>query len=538
MTRISGVRAERVEEGVRLDAGKTEDGVDALPQQRLDDRVTAGHVGAPGSRGRMAATDRPLSSSRRAGSRGNATRPSALRAASLVWVQATAGTSRYVRQMQRVPPPERTHGTLDERRAVHPSVDAGERRRFFHGLWLLAALGAIFAIWVETGLGGKETAVHVDDLATMVAALVAAVFCARAARKHAGRIGVFWWLLSAACVAWTLGEGIWSIYDFSGGVPVSSWADAAYLAALLPTAAALLVHPAMRGRAIAKSRSLVDGLLLAAALFFLSWTLVLEPVQRTTDLTSLDGLVTLAYPLGDVVIVFLIVLVIRGTMIGERQDLWCLLAGLLAITCSDAVYSYLTNVANYSSGNVIDVGWFVGYLGLALGALCSRSDHVTERRRQASPSLSTPAVVAPFLPLLAALALAGVRIQLGYRLDGVTLTIAFVLVGLVLVRQSLLVVDLFAAERELEGDVPGRLLVALGGGGADRSAELSSTPRGLSVTGPPKITVMPRAASAPARGAAQRRKQRDSQALIVAVLTLLATGIAFYDLALLAAGLQ
>jgi hypothetical protein len=357
--------------------------------------------------------------------------------------------------------------------------DARERTRLFWGFCLLAALTAVFGVWVAAGFGGEKVVVYVDDLATAGAALVAAVLCVRAARRHAGRLRLFWWLLGGACGAWTLGEAIWAVYDLvlSGGVPVPSWADAAYLAALPPTAAALLVHPAIRGRSIGKTRSLVDGLLIAAALFFLGWTFVLEPVRRTADLTSLGGVVTLAYPVGDVVIIFLVVLVIRGTTNGDRLDLWCLLAGLVAITFSDAVYSYLTNVKHYSSGNVIDTGWFAGYLGIALGALCARSDRVVERQAESSPSLTTAAVVTPFLPMLGALGLAAIRIELGHHLDGVTLTVAFVLVGLVFVRQALLLIDLLAPERELEGSVADRLVAAIGEAAADQRAEPASTSR-------------------------------------------------------------
>jgi hypothetical protein len=40
------------------------------------------------------------------------------------------------------------------------------------------------------------------------------------------------------------------------------------------------------------------------------------------------------------------------------------------------------------------------------------------------------------------------------------------------------------------------------------------------------------------RGTARRRTKRDSQAVVVASLTVLATGIALFDLLLLAIGLQ
>ena len=51
-----------------------------------------------------------------------------------------------------------------------------------------------------------------------------------------------------------------------------------------------------------------DGLVVATALLFLSWTLVLGPLWRSADLSTWAGVVALAYPFGDVVIVFFIVL--------------------------------------------------------------------------------------------------------------------------------------------------------------------------------------------------------------------------------------
>jgi hypothetical protein len=54
------------------------------------------------------------------------------------------------------------------------------------------------------------------------------------------------------------------------------------------------------------------------------------------------------------------------------------------------------------------------------------------------------------------------------------------------------------------------------------------------MNGSRSVPVASRSASARARGVAVRRTQRDSQTLLVAGLTLLATLIALYDLVLLA----
>ncbi len=318
-----------------------------------------------------------------------------------------------------------------------------ERVRFLRGLVVATALAVAFAAWVGGGLGGDTSVRYVDDLATAAAALAATVLCVRAGGRQGGRSRLFWWLLAGAAGAWALGELIWAVYDLGpgGDVPALSWADAAYLAAIPPAAAALLVHPAVRGRATGKARSVLDGLVLAAALFFVSWTLVLGPVRDMVDLSTLGGLVTLAYPVGDVVLVFLVVLVLRGTSRGDRLDLWCLLAGLLAITLSHSMYGYLTQVKGHESGSLIDTGWFAGYLAIAVGAFCSCSEASVDETSESRP-LTPVAAVAPFLPMLTALTLAAVQIQRGRHLDRVAWNTAFVLAELVLVRQALLVTEL------------------------------------------------------------------------------------------------
>jgi hypothetical protein len=245
-------------------------------------------------------------------------------------------------------------------------------------------------------------------------------------------------------------------------VPVPSWADVGYLSAIPLAAAALLSHPATRRSGTARARSAVDGLVIATALFFLCWTLIVGSLWRSADLSTLGDIVAMAYPLGDVVVVFLVVLVIRGMTSGERLDLWCLLAGLLAITLSDAVYGYLTEVKGYETGNLIDAGWFAGYLAIALGAFCFRPEAASARAPE-SAQLTPVALIAPFLPILTALSVAAIQIELGERLDGVAWGSAFALVALVLIRQALLVIDLLSAGGQRGADVSRRLVAALGG---------------------------------------------------------------------------
>ncbi len=280
---------------------------------------------------------------------------------------------------------------------------------------------------------------------------------------------LFWTLLGCATAFWTFAEIVWGYYALilNVAVPVPSWADVGYLAAIPLTVAALVVHPATRGGGTRKARWVFDGLVVATALLFLSWTLVLGPLWRSANLSTWAGIVTLAYPFGDVVIVFFILLVIRGMTGGGRLSLWCLLAALLAMALSDSTFTYLTDVANYPSGSLIDTGWVAAYLGIALAAFSSQSSGVVVPRAERSrPSLAS--LVVPLLPVLLALTVAAVEIRLGHRPDHVAWLMAIALIALVLARQGLMVLELLAPSRGVQGGVMQRLAhAALGRAGAE-----------------------------------------------------------------------
>ena len=330
---------------------------------------------------------------------------------------------------------------------------------------VLAPVGilvGLFTAEVAGGFGGQTAVLYADDLGTLAAALAAAVLCLRATGRQRGRLRMFWGLLATASGSWALGELLWAVYDLGGGsVPSPSWADAAYLAAVPLTAAALLAHPAVQGRAAGKVRAILDGSVIAASVFFIAWLLLLGPLWRSTDMSTLGGLVMFAYPSGDAVLLFLIVLVIRGTTDRDRVDLWLILLGLIAMTASDAVYAYLSEVAGYSTGNLVDVGWVAAYLVVAAAAYSANPEHAAESARP-RPTLTRAALLTPFAPVLIALTLAAIDIRLTHHLDRVAWITAVFLVCAVLLRQLLLAADLYVGRDDGTG-VARRVLGSVGG---------------------------------------------------------------------------
>lgn len=341
---------------------------------------------------------------------------------------------------------------------VVPSVPSHLDRRAGIGFALLAC--GLLAAWLTLQPGGETLATWIDDLATVAAALAATLLCLRAGAARRGRSRTFWWLLAAATAAWTAAEIAWAVYDLAlDGVPTVSWADAGYLAAIPLTAAALLVHPALRASGSGRARALLDGLAVATALFLLSWTVVLGPLWERSDVSRLGDAVALAYPFGDAVLVFFVVLAVVRMTGAERASLALLLGGLFAMAIGDSAYAYLTGVADYASGGPLDVTWIAAYLGIGLSAWCAAPADADARGRAVVHAAADPAaaplapLVAPFVPVIAALLVLGVQLQLGQRPDRPGVVVALALVVLVLVRQALLLHDL-RAQRLLADAAP------------------------------------------------------------------------------------
>jgi hypothetical protein len=340
-------------------------------------------------------------------------------------------------------------------------VRAVERRR----VELATTAGALsvsllFLLWLVLHVGGNNGVRYFDDIVTALAALSACVACLLAGRRQSGSERHFWTLLGLALGAWTFAEVIWGVYDLvlRVAVPVPSWADVGYLGAIPLAAAALLCHPGMHTAGSHKTRATLDGLAIGTAVLLLSWTFVLGSLWRHTDLTTAGGIVALAYPFGDVVIIFLIVLSVRSmTATGRRPLLW-VLVGLFAMAVSDSTYAYLVEVGRYSTGNLVDIGWVVGYLAIAVGA--SGDAGQTVRATSDEPAeASLASLVTPYVPVLLALSVITFEMELHHHVDRFSWLTGFALALLALARQALLLADrsreLFSASDGRDGPASG-----------------------------------------------------------------------------------
>jgi hypothetical protein len=231
------------------------------------------------------------------------------------------------------------------------------------------AASVAFALVLGLQLGGEGFVVALDDIGEAVAALIAAAACAWTAKRSQGNVRRGWALLAASAAAWCVGEIVWSIYEVALNVasPFPSFADVGFLAAMpLAIAGVLFFWTPPRGTA-ESWRLWLDGLTIALALTFTTWSLGLQQIELSPGSLT-ERAIALAYPIGDILIATILILAIRRATRHHHGLMLLLLGGLAANAVADSVFAYMTAKGAYPT-LVIDTAWVIGYLMIALAAL-------------------------------------------------------------------------------------------------------------------------------------------------------------------------
>jgi diguanylate cyclase (GGDEF)-like protein len=261
-----------------------------------------------------------------------------------------------------------------------------------------AALAVIYVVWTQAELGGEAVTIAFSDTIIGVAAGAAGLACVAASRRQAGWPGRGWAMIGLGMLFWAVGEAVWTAYEVVLGreVPFPSLADAGFL---LMVPLTLVGMAAMLDFKRSALRTLLDAFIVAGSLLFVSWPTVLEPTYRAGGQDLFARGIGLAYPIGDIVTASMTFVLLSQTRRPGRGTLALAGAGMLGLAVADSGFAYLTLHAAYVSASIIDPGWFVGFLLIALAGLRTYHMKAAPEQRRDAPLL----VALPYVPLTAAL---------------------------------------------------------------------------------------------------------------------------------------
>jgi len=213
----------------------------------------------------------------------------------------------------------------------------------------------------------------------------------------------------------------------------------------------LLAWPSAAVHGGRRWRTLLDGVLVAGSLFIVSWVTALGSAARSGGDGRFAYVVSLAYPVTDLVLLTLVVVVVAHARDSARSGLGLLAVGLSALVVADSGFAYLTSTGRYATGSVVDAGWFGGFLLIAAAATTASAPAAPRGGPvpAAVESESTAAALLPYLPAGVGLGLAVVG-ELTGRGQKVASTAAGVVVIALLIRQLLAVLDNRRLLRQLQ----------------------------------------------------------------------------------------
>jgi diguanylate cyclase (GGDEF)-like protein/PAS domain S-box-containing protein len=298
------------------------------------------------------------------------------------------------------------------------------------------------------GIGGPK---WLSDYGLAVAALAAAASCAQTARRATGRFRLVWAFLGASALSWGLGQCVWTWYEEvqHRNVPFPSLADVGYLGAVPFAVIGLLMFPTGSQNVAGRLRALIDGLMIGGSALLTSWVIVLQKVfQQGGD--PLSHAISLAYPISDVVIVSLVLYVgLRRRTPSTFRSLTLLGLGLVGMAFSDSGFAYLTATNQYGSGNLIDIGWFVGYVLLLLAALQAPS--TDDRVDSPAPSKGSPVgMLLPYAAVAVALSTSSIELVKTGRVDPFVSWVRTAIIVAMVVRQVLTLLENRTLTKHLE----------------------------------------------------------------------------------------
>jgi len=249
-------------------------------------------------------------------------------------------------------------------------IRADERRKIFVAAAAAVALVSLaYALNIRTIFFGQHAVTAIDDIGEAVAAALASLACAWAARRAAGKDRLGWALMSISAGLWSAGEVVWSIYEVGMGVqvPYPSLADAGFLAAVPFAFAGIRAFWSDARGTSSRWRVWFDGVIVALALTSTAWAFGLKSVWLSNSSTKL---LDLAYPVGDILIGTILILAIRRASQQQAGRMAFLLAGVASYSIADSAFSYLTAQGAFGSvGSILDTGWFAGFLMIGLAAI-------------------------------------------------------------------------------------------------------------------------------------------------------------------------
>ena len=241
--------------------------------------------------------------------------------------------------------------------------------------YLVLGAAAVAGYFTVPGMKGNGLVFNLIGLSA-AAAIVIGTLCNRPKRR------LPWMLFAAAQVSFVIGDLLYYVFD----AEFPSVGDLFYLAVYPLLVAGLLML--IRDRTPSKDRaSLLDASIITVGVGLLAWVFLIDPYTRLSGLSQLERVMSIAYPLMDVLLLAVAARLAVGS--GTRPISFYLVGtGIVCLLATDAAYGYFELHGGYELGSLLDIGWLAYYLLWGTAALLPGMGRMGERSLDSGPTLT------------------------------------------------------------------------------------------------------------------------------------------------------
>jgi diguanylate cyclase (GGDEF)-like protein len=312
-------------------------------------------------------------------------------------------------------------------------------------LWLIylgfGVLVILVYLAVPSGLGAD--AIYVAAGLATVAAIVGGMRLHRPPRPGP------WWVMAAGQLLWVVADAVgnWEA-DGLGLERFPGPADGFYLLGYPVLGVGLFLLA--RGRRPRRDvGGALDSLIVTVALTLLSWVLLARPTLNQYDRLSAAAAVAVGYPLGDILLVGMLVALLSTP--GARTPALRLLLVALALLIAADVGAAALGVMTFASSAPINPVWLASYVVWGAAALHPSMRELSTPTVEVDPPFTRARLAALAVAVLVAPGTLAVELAAKSRLDAWAVVLcSVVLFSLVVARMKFAIDQISTANRERE----------------------------------------------------------------------------------------
>jgi two-component system cell cycle response regulator len=235
-------------------------------------------------------------------------------------------------------------------------------------LIVLIVLSGLYCVHLTIGVPAESLTVFIDRWLSPVSFTLATLVIA-ARTLGSSRPSTGWLLIAAGQACWAFGIIYFAVVLWGADpMPFPSAADAGWIMFYIPTLAGIVLLIRDRTAGHTETVSMLDAAIGALAISAAGAALAFGAIVDATGGSSLAIATNLAYPLGDLALVAIMVggLAMSGWRLGRSWTL--LMAGCVFFAVTDTAYLFQIANDTYEEGRIIDAGWVLSSALFALAA--------------------------------------------------------------------------------------------------------------------------------------------------------------------------